>query len=156
MSVLPAGHRSLQPTAARPLSGAECRSWLSEHTQGRLGHQTGRGPRSVVVSYAVTDDQIVVRIPAYNEISQYAPGRQVTLNVGCVSASSHTRTEVTVTGIGFIPGHQANLADAVDLPEDWPPGISTQIICLDLAVVEGETQLDSASWGPVLKGRADR
>ena len=41
------------------LTGPECRSWISERSEGRLGHQTGRGPRIVVVNYAVTDNQVV-------------------------------------------------------------------------------------------------
>jgi hypothetical protein len=59
------------------------------------------------------------------------------LNVGYVCASTRTCTEVVVTGVGFVPDHQANLLEAVDLVEDWPPGVSTHLICLDLAVVEG-------------------
>ena len=94
----------------------------------------------MVVSYAVTDDQVVFRLPEYNEIRQYAPGRQITLNVSWVCASSHIRTELVVTGIGFIPEHQASLLAAVDFVEGWPPGISTQLMCLDLAAVEGTTQ----------------
>ena len=76
--------------------------WASS---GTVGYLTGRGPRAVVVNYAVTDDQVVFRLPEYNEICQYAPGREITLNVSCVCAS--TRTEVVVTGVGFVPDHQA-------------------------------------------------
>ena len=100
-----------------------------------MGHLTGRGPRAVVVSYAVTDDQVVFRIPEYNEICQYAPGRQITLSVSCGCAS--TRTEVVVSGVGFVPDHPATLLGAVDLVEEWPPGMATHLVCLDLAVVNG-------------------
>src|SRR6476620_12265939 len=51
-------------------------------------------------------------LPEYNEICQYAPGRQITLNVSSVCAATHTRTEVIVTGVGFPPEHQANLSKA--------------------------------------------
>ena len=91
----------------------------------------------MVVRFAVTDDQVVFRLPEYNEICQYAPGRQITVNISYVCASTRTCTEVVVTGVGFVPDHQANLLEAVDLVEDWPPGVSTHLICLDLAVVEG-------------------
>ncbi len=113
-----------------------------------MGHQTGRGPRAVLVSYAVTDDQAVFRLPEYNEICQYAPGREITLNVSGVSAD--TRTEVVVTGIGFVPEHHATLLEAVDLVEDWPSGISTHLICLDLAVVEGRIQRGCCDSAPVV------
>jgi hypothetical protein len=89
----------------------------------------------VVVSYAVTDDQVVFRLPEYNEICQYAPGRQITLNVS--SVRDGTRTEVMVSGVGFVPEQEADLLSAVDLVEEWPPGIATHLICLDLVVVEG-------------------
>jgi hypothetical protein len=92
----------------------------------------------VVVRYAVTDDQVVFWLTEYNEICQYAPGRQITLNVSSVRAG--TRTEVVVTGVGFAPEHDADLLSAVDLVEEWPPGIATHLICLDLAVVEGATR----------------
>ena len=65
------GHR---PDAPRPLTTGECRRWLQEHHEGRLGYLSGRGPRSVVVSYAVADDEILMRVPDYNDIAQYAPG----------------------------------------------------------------------------------
>jgi hypothetical protein len=132
-----AGSPPTDPTTDRRLSDTECRSLLGEGSQGRLGHQTGRGPRAAVVRYAVTDDQVVFRLPEYNEICQYAPGRQITLNVSRVCAN--TRTEVIVTGVGFVPENSADLLASVDLAETWPPGISTYIICLDLAVVEGST-----------------
>ena len=57
--------------SCRVLTDMECRSWISNHDEGLLGYQTGRGPRAVVVSYAVTDDQVVSRVPEYNEIGQY-------------------------------------------------------------------------------------
>ena len=136
MQVSPVARSSPHATpTSRRLSGPECRSWLGGRRRGRLGHLTGRGPRAVVVNYAVTDDQVVFRLPEYNEICQYAPGREITLNVSCVCASS--RTEVVVTGVGFVPDQQADLLKCVDLVEEWPAGISTHLICLDLAVVEG-------------------
>jgi hypothetical protein len=44
-----------------------------------------------VVSYAVTDDQVVFRLPEYNDICQYPPGRQIILNLSSVCVSTHTR-----------------------------------------------------------------
>jgi hypothetical protein len=147
VSVSPPAARSSShpPPTIRRLSGPECRSWLGERRFGRLGHQTGRGLRAVVVNYAVTDDQIVFRLPEYSEICQYAPGREITLDVSCVCAG--TRTEVVVTGVGFDPDHRADLLGSVDLVEEWPPGISTHLICLDLAVVEGTRGVRSGDVG---------
>ena len=65
----------------RRLSPHECKAWLCSHHEGRLGYQSGRGHRSVVVSYAVAGDQILVRLPDYNDIVHYAPGAEVSLDV---------------------------------------------------------------------------
>ena len=59
---------------ARPLSPRECRDRLHRRHEGRLVYSTGRGPRCVVVNYAVHDDEIVLRVPEFNEICQYARG----------------------------------------------------------------------------------
>ncbi len=84
-------------------------------------------------------------MPEYNEICQYAPGRPITLSVDGGGAGSHSRTEVVVTGVGHIPERQEDLAEAVDLLEDWPPSVSTHLICLDLADIEGDTVFDDES-----------
>ncbi|HEY5787615.1 MAG TPA: pyridoxamine 5'-phosphate oxidase family protein [Microlunatus sp.] len=145
----PADRPSLRPPpTSRRLSSAECRAWLGQRSQGRLGHLTGRGPRSTVVGYAVADDQIVFRLPEYNEICQYAPGRPITLSVSRAAASTHARTEVVVTGVGLVPEHQENLGEAVDHLEVWPPSVSTHLICLDLTQVEGNTVVDDELSAP--------
>src|SRR5687768_92399 len=68
-------------TRRRQLTERECRNWRSSHREGRLGYVTGRGPRAVVVNYAMTDEQIVLRLPDYSEIAQYSLGEEVTLEV---------------------------------------------------------------------------
>ena len=123
--------------SCRVLTNLECRSWISNHDEGRLGYQTGRGPRAVVVSYAVTDDQVVSRVPEYNEIGQYAAGRQITMRVSAVTTDAFT--EVVVAGIGHLAEDQARIAETTDLPEEWPTGVSTHLVCLDLADLEGST-----------------
>ena len=122
------------------LTGPECRAWISERSEGRLGHQTGRGLRAVVVNYAVTDDQVVLRLPEYNEICQYALGRLVTLNVSGTCSNTRLRTEVAVTGVGHFPESDPDLPDTVDLAEHWPAGMATHIMCLDLSDIEGSAE----------------
>ena len=65
-------------------------SSLSNHDEGRLSYPTGRCPRAVVVCYAVTDDQVVFLLPEYNEICQYAPGRQITMHVSALTTTTFT------------------------------------------------------------------
>ena len=119
-----------------PRSGCDPRSWLIENHEGRLGYQTGRGQRSVVVLFAVSDDQILLRLPDYNDIVHYAPGERVTLEVDGPQTSPDHPVTVCVTGT-------AQLLDADQLPipsedlfeESWPPGIATYVIGLPMEFV---------------------
>jgi hypothetical protein len=96
----------------------------------------------------VTNSQVVFRLPEYNEICQYAPGRSITLSVDCAAADTHSRTQVVVTGVGRTPDHQEDLGAVVDLLEEWPSSVATHLLCLDLAVLEGHTVLDDQSSAP--------
>jgi hypothetical protein len=80
---MPALQVHTQPVSLsqRALSRDECRSWLAHHRFGRLGFMSGRGRRSVAVSYALRSDTVVVRVGDYNDIARYAPDAQVTLDV---------------------------------------------------------------------------
>ena len=127
--------------ARRALTNVECRSWIAGLHEGRLGHQTGRGAREVVVNYAVTDGQLLFRLPEYNEICQYAWGRQITMRV-CALSANDTATEVVVSGVGYLDDDQAFGAGDIDLAEHWPNGVSTHLMCLDLADVHGSTNAD--------------
>jgi hypothetical protein len=122
----------------RRLSSGECRRWLEQHRQGRLGYLSGRGPRSVVVSYAVVGDQILVKVPDYNDIAHYAPGAQVTLAVDGKIDHTAVIEEVSVTGTaGHQDGNVAVPGDAVQFDESWPAAIKTSVVTLPLTGMEG-------------------
>jgi nitroimidazol reductase NimA-like FMN-containing flavoprotein (pyridoxamine 5'-phosphate oxidase superfamily) len=134
--------------ATRGMSYGECRVWLDHHSEGVLGYIGGRGPRSIVVTYAVTDDQILFLVPAYNEVTQYVPGKQVTLQVAGESSGAarwHYDT-VSVTGTANLPRvEQTPIVRRTNFVELWPPGVSTSVICLPMAELEGsERQLTHA------------
>jgi nitroimidazol reductase NimA-like FMN-containing flavoprotein (pyridoxamine 5'-phosphate oxidase superfamily) len=132
----------------RGMSYGECRIWLDHHSEGRLGYVGGRGPRSVAVSYAVTDDQILFLIPAYNEITQYVPGNLVTFQVAGESSGPAPRyfDMVSVTGTANFPRvEQAWVVRRTNFVELWPADVTTSVICLPMAEVEGsERQLPHA------------
>src|SRR5690242_3298748 len=122
------------------LPPSECRRWLRHHHEGRLSYLSGRGPRSVVVSYAVADDMILVPIPDYNEIAQYAPETEIRLDVGEFAADDNTRPaveEVTVRGTARL--RKSGPAGAVDelLGQTWPSSAKTSVLTLPLTRVEG-------------------
>ena len=124
----------------RGMSYNECRTWLDHHSEGQLGYIGGRGPRSVVVSYAVTDDQILFLVPAYNEITQYVPGKHVTFQVAGESSGPAPRyyDAVSVTGTANLPRlEQAPIVARTNFVERWPSDVSTSVICLPMAELEG-------------------
>ena len=132
----------------REMSYNECRTWLDHHSEGQLGYIGGRGPRSVVVSYAVTDDQILFLVPAYNEITQYVPGKHVTFQVAGESSGPAPRyyDTISVTGTANLPRpDQAPIVRRTKFVELWPPDVTTSVICLPMAELEGsERQLPHA------------
>lgn len=128
-------HRSHQP--ARRLSPDECTDWLSSHREGRMGYSSGRGPRSVVVSYAMAGNQIIVRVPDYNDIAHYAPGAPVTFDVEDDQAEPAPRPEtVSVFGTAELVDQPDELG-RVDFAESWPDGVSTAVVSLPITAVEG-------------------
>jgi len=119
------------------LSTSECRRWVEQHHEGRLGYLSGRGPRSVVVSYTVVGDQIRVQVPDYNDIAQYAPGARVTLAVDGEVDDTAAIEEVSVTGTaGHGDGNDRAPGDPAPC-ESWPAAIKTSVVTLQLAEMEG-------------------
>jgi hypothetical protein len=91
----------------------------------------------VVVSYAVAGDQVLVRLPDYNDIVHYAPGAEVSLDVDGGTPAAHRET-VTVTGTAELAASaQAPLIDQAAFQEDWPSDVRTSVICLPLNTMEG-------------------
>ena len=127
------GTSTTQRHEAAPINVGDPRAWVLEHREGRLGYQTGRGPRSVVVLYAVAADEILMRLPDYNDIVHYAPGERVTLEVaGAVTPSGDVET-VTVTGTAHLLGSEQVHVDSDKVfVEPWPEGVRTSIIGLPL------------------------
>jgi len=131
-------HSARETTPSRRLSRGECRDWLSSHHEGRLGYQSGRGPQSVVVCYAVADEQLVFQLPDFNDIVHYAPGERVTLEVDGVHTDVGQFETVTVTGQAQrVPQQDGSAVAGSHLDEQWPSSLSTTMICLPMTDVEG-------------------
>ena len=125
---------------SRDMSYGESRMLIRHRRQGRLAYLSGRGPRSVVVNYAVTDDQILFLVPSYNEITQYVPGRKVTLLVDEERTAPVSRRydTVSVKGIANLAGSkQVSTVQRTNFLETWPRGVTTSIIYLPISEVEG-------------------
>ena len=128
---------------ARSLSRRECRSWLRTHHEGRLGYCTGRGPRAVVVSYALANEQIVFRLADYTEIPQYSMGEQISFEVDGRETAVGGFRNVTIRGQAHRPDDTFE-EDAAPFEESWPPGVSTYTMCLDLVSMQGSQTVPPA------------
>jgi hypothetical protein len=102
-----------------------------------LGYQSGRGHRCVVVSYAVAGDQILVRLPDYNDIVRYAPGAEISLDVDGGTPAARRETVIVTGTAELAESAQRPLIDQAAFVEDWPADVRTSVICLPLNAVEG-------------------
>ncbi len=131
------GPPSIQPHLVRRLSNRECRDWLTSHGEGRLAYASGRGPRSVVVSYSIDDEHVMLRLPDYNDIVHYAPGAEVTLEVEDQTDTVPGHETVSISGTAVLAGEDEPRFRQVDFAESWPDGVATSVVCLPLTAVEG-------------------
>ncbi|HEY5822331.1 MAG TPA: pyridoxamine 5'-phosphate oxidase family protein [Propionibacteriaceae bacterium] len=137
LQIEPALHSPGAPPTSRRLSTSECYHLLTNHREGRLSYATGRGPRAVVVSYAMTNEHIVVRLPDYNDIVHYAPGADITLEVADETATVSGLEMVCVGGRAALARHDDVQFAQLDFAETWPEGVHTSVVCLPMTAVEG-------------------
>ena len=119
----------------RHLSRAECHAWIFGHDEARLGFDTGRGHRSVVVTYAARADEVLLLLPEYHPAAGYVLGSRVTLDVEATRTDGRWET-VRASGVAYEgddleggagrPGHGS-----------WPPGVVTHTVHVPFASVEG-------------------
>jgi hypothetical protein len=103
---------------------------LLRRQEGRLSYTSGRGRPTVVVTYTISDDHLVIRVPEYNEIGWYAPGAEVGFTVD--GDQTHPGA-VELRRIATTGGCHLHIADRDPKAEHWPKGINLTVICLPLA-----------------------
>jgi hypothetical protein len=106
------------------------RRLLLRRQEGRLSYTSGRGQQTVVVTYTISDDHLLIRVPEYNEIAWYAPGTEVTFTVD--GDQTHPGA-VQLRRIATTGGCHQHIADLDPRAERWPEGINITVICLPLA-----------------------
>jgi hypothetical protein len=119
----------------RRLSVSGCRALLDRHQEGRMSYQSGRGPRSVVVNYALDRDAVLVRLPDYNELLQYSRDAETTLAVDEPCTPSGCAATVLVTGTTHSCHPCPTALRALD--EHWPDSVPTTVLRLPLTRVRG-------------------
>jgi hypothetical protein len=116
-------------TVANQITAAD-RHLLLRRQEGRLSYTSGRGPQTVVVTYTISDDHLVIQVPEYSEIGWYAPGTEVTFTVD--GDETHPDA-VQLRRIATTGGCHQQIADLDPRAEHWPEGIHITVICLPLA-----------------------
>jgi hypothetical protein len=127
----------------RRLTVSGCQALLQRHHEGRMSYQSGRGPRAVVVNYAVEQDCVLVRLPEYNELLQYSVDTETTLAVDepCTPTGCAATVLVTGTARSCLPRSTA----LASLHEDWPDGVPTTVLRLPLTRLRGTEHWRSQS-----------
>lgn len=125
-------------TSARRLTRRECWSRLRRHGQGRLGYLSGRGPRQVVLPYAVWDGRLVVRVPAYHEAAQHAAGRTVTFDV-VEQVAPGTTERIEVQGHALLGEPQGPVLEVLP-DEKWPEDLPSRLVWLQVHDLRGQTE----------------
>jgi hypothetical protein len=122
-------------THPRRLSRAECRAWIATHDEARLRFQTGRGPRSVVVGYALAPGEVVLLLPEYHPATGYLVDAAVTIEVEGASGDGVWES-VRASGVAY-RGAPAEAATLHPYGARWPTGVATHTVHVPLAEVEG-------------------
>jgi hypothetical protein len=129
----PAGRSA--PEHPRNLTRAECEAWIVGHDEARLGFDTGRGHRSVVVGYAIRADEVVLLLPEYHPATGYLVDAAVTLEVEGASGDGVWES-VRACGVAYL-GAPAEDATAHPRGAAWPAVVATHTVHVPLAEVEG-------------------
>ena len=105
--------------------------------EGRLSYSSGRGPRSVVVRFAVADGQALIRLPEYHDALGHAAGQTVSLTADPSPLTGAQPDALTVTGTAHVSDGRAGAAVEEALDEHWPIGLTTHLLTLPWGVATG-------------------
>jgi hypothetical protein len=123
----------------RTLSRAECCSRLRYHHEGRIGYQTGRGWRSVVVTFRTHADEVLIRLPDYHDAVHYAPGQDVTFEVCEPGAETDRLDEIKICGQAALAGDDPE-PEAEPFEEPPWPGTTMRVIRVPTQDISGFTE----------------
>ena len=123
------------PRERRSLSRDECEAWIAGHDEARLGFQTGRGHRSVVVAYEVSAHEVLLLLPEYHPATGYVVGLPVTLEVEGASTEGSWES-VRASGVAY-PGDQREARSWHPHGASWPSGVATHPVHVPLELLEG-------------------
>lgn len=108
-----------------PLSQDECRHLLRGHSLGRVSWAAAGGIQVMPVSYAYTEDRIVLRTAVGSALSKLLEPQQVGFEIDDLDPETQTGWSVLVHGISG-PGEAAEGA----LTEPWAPGDRPVVVAI--------------------------
>ena len=121
--------------AVHALTRTECEVWIAGHVEARLGFETGRGHRSVVVTYATRRDEVLLLLPEYHPATGYLLGSFVTLDVEAPATDGGWES-VRASGVAY-PGDDAEAGSVHPVGASWPAGVATHPVHVPLDRLEG-------------------
>ncbi len=139
---MPLAHLPSRPRRGRPqpeprsLTRAECRAWIAGHDEARLRFDTGRGPRSMVVGYAVRADEVLLLLPEYHPATGYLLDAPVVLEVEG-AGDEGTWESVRASGVAY-GGPAGESVSVRPYGASWPSGVATHTVHVPLDRVEGD------------------
>jgi hypothetical protein len=128
---------------AGTLNTPTCWAHLGSARIGRLMFQTGRGPRSVMVTFVPSSDGlssgVLLRLPAYNIAAGYVPEREVTFEV---EGSDPDNWTVRLTGVARpLTETQARAVRLGVSPElgleQWPDDVPSRYVYIPASTLSG-------------------
>jgi hypothetical protein len=94
-----------------------------------------------VINYVVHDDEIVLRVPEFNEICQYAPGCEVCLVIDEMVGTDSEWIEITASGVASVVDHREHTSrERDDLDEVWPLGVTASTLRVPITELHGVVQ----------------
>ncbi len=115
-----------------PLSREECRQLLRGHHMGRVSWAGAEGIQVLPVSYAVSEDRIVLRTAEGSMLAGLVEPQQVGFEIDDLDAETQTGWSVLVQGTSG-PGEQLE----GELTEPWAPGARPVVVAITPSAYSG-------------------
>jgi nitroimidazol reductase NimA-like FMN-containing flavoprotein (pyridoxamine 5'-phosphate oxidase superfamily) len=120
------------------LDAQECKELLKTTHLGRLGYSTAEGQRIAPLNFITTDDYLIFRTSAYNEVARFARQRAVAFEVDQIDEFLQAGWSVLVLGIADdVPQDVVTSLELSERPDPWPEGTRSLFLRIALSRVTG-------------------
>lgn len=120
------------------LDDAECRRLLVSNNVGRLGYCVEQQPRIVPMNYVITQQHLVIRTAADNEVARWATDRPVAFEIDEMDRNHEWGWSVLVVGTATeLPRPWLRAMDLGETPEPWAAGVRAHYLRLPIEQITG-------------------